>query len=38
MVPVSLRIPFMSGVAFVWSLVISRQAQYGSVRPAEGFH
>ena len=38
MVPVSLRIPFMSGVAFVWSLVISLQAQYGNVRPAKGFH
>jgi len=38
LVPTPLRIPFMSGVAFVWSLVISLQAQYGNVRPAKGFH
>ena len=38
-VPTSMRIPFMSGVAFVWSLVISLQASYGNIRPSsKGLH
>ena len=37
-VPVHLRIPFMSGVAFVWSVIISLQAQLGNVKPQKGFH
>ena len=38
LVPPPLRIPFMSAVAFVWSVIISLQAQLGNVRPARGFH
>jgi len=36
--PSSMRIPFMSGVAFVWSLVISLQAQCSNVHPRLGSH
>lgn len=35
-VPTSLRIPFMSVIAFVWSLVISMQAQRSNIRPVRG--
>lgn len=34
-VSVPMRIPFMSSVAFVWSLIISLQAQFGNVRPVK---
>jgi len=36
LVPSSMRIPFMSAVAFVWSLVISMQAQRSNIRPTRG--